>query len=239
MPSGPYGTIEPGDIIGLLTDPGVQNAIRAIVPAGWTLPSTSAVGDAPVAGGFGAWAQADHVHGREAFGGPGSATTVAHSDILPIGTPLPWLTATPPAGGFYLMMDGSAISRTTYSVLNAMAAAVAYASPWGAGDGVTTFNVPDWRGRSIIGAGLGVYAGATSHPLGQTGGEETHTLTVAEMPSHNHPVPATANAGGGPNFTEGAPFASTDSTNMGSTGGGGAHNTYHPFMATNWIIRAL
>lgn len=238
MPSGPYGTIEPGDLIALLGDPGVQSAIRAIVPAGWTLPSTSAPGDTPQAGGFGAWAQVDHVHGREAFGGPGTATTVAHSDILPIGTPLPWLTATPPAGGFFLMSDGSAISRATYSVLNAMAAAVAYASPWGPGDGATTFNVPDLRGRSIIGAGLGVYAGATTHLLGAVLGEETHTLTIAEMPSHAHTYPNTASAGGGPNIVEGAPNAGTGA-NINANGGGGAHNTYHPVIALNWIIRAL
>lgn len=219
MPSGPYGTIEPGDLLLLLADPGVQNAIRAIVPAGWTLPSTSAPGDAPRAGGFGAWAQVDHVHGREAL-----------SSIVPVGEVAIFGGAVP-AG--WLACDGSAVSRT-----GATAALFAYlGTTWGAGDGVTTFNLPDLRGASPVGAGQGTYVGATNHILGQTGGEETHTLTTAEMPSHNHPVPATANAGGGPNFTEGSPFAGTDSTNMGSTGGGGAHNTYHPFAVVTFAIK--
>jgi microcystin-dependent protein len=228
--TGPYGSITPGDLVGLLGDPGVQNAIRAIVPTFPTVPSTSNPGDSPSAGGFGAWSQVDHVHGREGFAGPGTATTVARSDIIPIGTALAWFTASPPNG--YLMCDGSAISRTTYAALFAL-----LGTTYGAGDGATTFNLPDPRGRTFIGAGLGL--GLTLRTLATNLGEEAHTLQISEMPSHNHPVPATANAGGGANFTEGAPFASTDSVNMGSTGGGGSHNNMQPSLVINWIIRAL
>lgn len=48
---------------------------------------------------------------------------------------------TPPAG--YLLANGQTVSRATFSSLNALAAAVKYASPWGAGDTVATFSVPN------------------------------------------------------------------------------------------------
>lgn len=52
------------------------------------------------------------------------------------------------------------------------------------GDGVNNFCLPDLRGRSPIGAGLG--AGLTNRPLGESGGTETIALTMQEMPSHDH-----------------------------------------------------
>lgn len=52
------------------------------------------------------------------------------------------------------------------------------------GDGRTTFGLPDLRGRTPIGRGHG--PGLTDRRMGQAGGLETNTLTIAEMPSHNH-----------------------------------------------------
>ena len=141
-----------------------------------------------------------------------------------------WLTGTPPSG--FIMLDGSAISRTTYAPLFAL-----WGTTYGAGDGSTTFGLPDFRGRSIIGVGTGL--GLTARTLGQTGGEELHTLQVSEMPSHQHTYPASTGAGGGGgNISETTPFGST-STNLAFTGGGGAHNNMQPWFAANWIVRAL
>lgn len=60
------------------------------------------------------------------------------------------------------------------------------------GDGRTTFALPDTRGRSLIGFGNG--PGLSSYLLGQKGGVETVTLSVAQMPSHNHTATTTVNA---------------------------------------------
>jgi microcystin-dependent protein len=61
------------------------------------------------------------------------------------------------------------------------------------GDGRTTFALPDLRGRSIVHIGHG--AGLSPIVQGQRGGSETVTLTVANLPSHNHSVTATTNDG--------------------------------------------
>ncbi|MEO1038159.1 MAG: tail fiber protein [Pseudomonadota bacterium] len=60
------------------------------------------------------------------------------------------------------------------------------------GDGRTTFGVPDFRGRSPMGIGSG--PGLTTRQQGQKPGVETVTLTVAQMPSHNHRVQGTTSA---------------------------------------------
>lgn len=81
-----------------------------------------------------------------------------------------------PAG--WLLCDGRAVSRSTYSRLFAT-----IGTSFGAGNGTDTFALPDLRGRTIIGPDP---ADATMNALGKTGGAKTHTLTTAEMPSHNH-----------------------------------------------------
>jgi microcystin-dependent protein len=88
----------------------------------------------------------------------------------------------PPAG--WLVCDGQAYSRSTYAAL--YTALGGTSSRWGQGDGFSTFNVPDLRGRVSVGAGLG--AGLTNRALGSIGGEENHTLSLYEMPVHNHSV---------------------------------------------------
>lgn len=66
------------------------------------------------------------------------------------------------------------------------------------GNGQTTFNLPDLRGRSMINAGQA--PGLSNYVLGQSGGSETTTLTVNQMPTHNHPV--STNPGGGLNAAD-------------------------------------
>jgi microcystin-dependent protein len=80
-----------------------------------------------------------------------------------------------------LLCDGAAVSRTTYASLFA-----AIGTAYGVGDGGTTFNLPDFRGRALVGAGAG--PGLTARALGDKLGEETHQLTTAELATHNHGV---------------------------------------------------
>ncbi len=93
---------------------------------------------------------------------------------------------TPPIG--WLICDGSAVSRSAYSQLFA-----AIGTNWGVGDGSTTFNLPDLRGRTPIGAGTGVAndgtTALTTRVLGTKNiGVESVTLTAAEsgVPAHAH-----------------------------------------------------
>jgi len=97
-----------------------------------------------------------------------------------VGSIIAWPSVTPPVG--YLVCDGSAQLRSIYG--NLYTALGGAASPWGQGDGATTFNLPDLRSRMIIGYGQG--AGLTNRLLAVKGGAETHVYTVAEMPSHGH-----------------------------------------------------
>lgn len=95
---------------------------------------------------------------------------------MPAGTVIPYAGSSAPTG--YLICDGSAISRSTYSSLYAI-----IGTTYGAGDGSTTFNLPNLKGKTIVG-----YNSAETEfdALGETGGAKTHTLTKEQMPSHTH-----------------------------------------------------
>lgn len=80
-----------------------------------------------------------------------------------------------------LLCDGGAYSRTTYAALFA-----AISTTFGIGDGTTTFNVPNYLGRGILGAGAG--SGLTVRTLGQTGGAETFTMSASQLPAHTHTI---------------------------------------------------
>jgi microcystin-dependent protein len=96
----------------------------------------------------------------------------------PCGSIMPFAGATVPAG--WLLCDGAAVSRTTYSSL--FAALGGISSPWGLGNGSTTFNVPDLRGRVATGKS----ASGTFSAIGAIGGAETMSLQEAHMAAHTH-----------------------------------------------------
>jgi microcystin-dependent protein len=109
------------------------------------------------------------------------------------------------------------------------------------------FRVPDLQGRSPMGAGTPAgIGGASAMVRGQMTGEQEHTLSVGEMPSHVHQVrnrnqvPAffhTGTAGANPSIGDIA--GTTNSTVQNTTtgaGSGAAHNTIHPVLVANFII---
>ena len=103
--------------------------------------------------------------------------------LIPTGTMLPFAGAVPPPGQ-WLPCEGQAVSRTTYARLFGQIATL-----YGAGDGSTTFNVPDMRGRFP----LGVAVSGTGSALGGTGGALDHThapgsLATASAGDHTHSV---------------------------------------------------
>ena len=154
----------------------------------------------------------------------------------PSGTLLDFAGGTVPAG--FLACDGSAVSRSTYAGLFA-----AIGTTWGSGDGTTTFNVPDLRGRATIGAGTGT--GLTARTLAGTTGTETVTLTSAQsgLPSHTHTVNSTfqntittAYATGNNGYLQ-TGYASQTSSAAGPTDATNAHNNMQPSAVVTKIIK--
>jgi len=171
-------------------------------------------------------ASTDYVGGDNACHGLVSALL---GYLVPTGAVIDYAGGSAPTG--FLLAQGQAVSRTTYSSLyTALGGA---SSPWGQGDGSTTFNVPDLRSRVPIGAGQGT--GLSNYALAATGGEETHKLVTAEMPSHVHGV--TGYVGG--NFAGSNPAINvvSGSANTTSTGGDGVHNNIQPYVVMNKIIK--
>ena len=121
------------------------------------------------------------------------------------------------------------------------------------GNGTTNFALPDLRGRIANGSGQG--AGLQNYPLGQPGGQETHTLTVGETPSHSHTISAVNNGTSGGTNIPGAGVllgsgygAGPAAVNIYSSAtptvamaplaaaGGQPHENRMPFLALNYCI---
>jgi microcystin-dependent protein len=132
------------------------------------------------------------------------------------------------APSYWLLCDGAAVSRATYAALFS-----AIGTTWGAGNGTTTFNVPDLRGRTPIGAGAG--AGLTNRALAATGGEEAHALTAGENGPHTHATNYGNSAGSSSTYSaSGDVYGQITSS---SSGSGSPHNNMQPFAALNFIIK--
>jgi microcystin-dependent protein len=141
-----------------------------------------------------------------------------------------------PAGWFFC--DGSTVSRTTYAGLFRVIGTI-----YGAGDGSTTFTLPDFRGRSPVGVGTGSATGATAMALGSTpttgaGGEQTHVQLLAELAAHAHNMTYAANstAGGTASLYAGNNTGS-NTTASASVGSSTAMNILQPMVVVNFIIR--
>jgi microcystin-dependent protein len=148
---------------------------------------------------------------------------------MPTGAIIAFGGSVAPVG--WLLCDGSAVSRTQFAALFAT-----IGTTYGSGDGVTTFNVPDMRGRSTVGAGQGT--GLTNRVRGATGGEETHQLLTGELANHNHSAVSLGSTSS--NFlTSGANATAltAGSSVTGNQGSGTGHNVMHPFLVNTHIIQ--
>lgn len=171
-------------------------------------------------------------------GGGGGANVVGEIKMFAgASAPLEWL-----------ICNGSAISRTTYSDLFSI-----IGTTYGSGDGSTTFNIPNFVNRVGIGA-AGLY------PLASTGGADSTTLTAANMPAHTHSFSATTSGtntvgsgtttiqpgvaggeGGGPSPVDVSNNTSVSHTHSvsgttGSAGSGTSFTNLPPYLAVNYII---
>lgn len=165
---------------------------------------------------------------------------------LAAGSIAPFAGAVIPAG--WLECAGQAVSRADYAGLF-----LAIGTQYGVGDGGTTFNVPDLRGRAIFGkdnmngsaanrltSGGGGVNGAA---LGAVGGGQSVTLTSGEIPAHGHTERFSGSSSGGPgslaiNATAHSVATNTVSVNTtGNTGTGGAHTNVPPALVANYIIK--
>lgn len=97
-----------------------------------------------------------------------------------------------------------------------------------------TIALPKMLGRAMAAAGTG--AGLTARNLGDTAGEETHTLTVSEIPSHSHTYSQLSSAVSGSFFWGSGPL-DTGAENTSSVGGGAAHNNLQPTSFLNFMIK--
>ena len=116
------------------------------------------------------------------------------------------------------------------------------------GDGRTTFALPDLRDRVPVGAGQG--PGLSMYVQGQTGGEASHALTLAEMPLHTHTLFADSGEGTSAHpealtfaripervpVYAGSPTATAAPNAIGTTGGGATHNNLQPYLGLKYVI---
>lgn len=174
-----------------------------------------------------------------------TASALSSNDNLPVGASVDGYWTSAPPG--YLLEDGSAVSRTTYADLFAV-----IGTTFGAGNGSTTFNLPDSRGRVAVNKSTDTEFDV----LGEKQGAKTHVLTIAQLPSHDHgfldgthtftwgvgfpsntvyAANAIATAGGPPsnNLTTRQNFH--NKTNV--TGSGQAHNNIQPSIVVLRVIK--
>lgn len=115
------------------------------------------------------------------------------------------------------------------------------------GDGQSTFNLPDLRGRTPI--HMGTLAGGSTYVIGQPGGVESVTVNINQYPRHNHAFLASDNAANNVNpgsntvgrniniYGVDTPASAMNANMIGSSGGGNQpHQNMQPFQVLNWII---
>jgi microcystin-dependent protein len=148
----------------------------------------------------------------------------------------------------YVFCNGQSLSINEYQMLYAL-----IGTTYG-GDGVSTFNVPDLRGRVPVGMGIATGGGAINWAVGTSRGTETVTLTTAQMPAHSHTLQAVnqpanstapinnllaADVGGSDDFSYATSTTAIKPlllSAVSTMGGDVPHDNLAPYMALNYII---
>ena len=152
-------------------------------------------------------------------------------DTMPIGSVVQWFEETAPDN--WLVLNGQAVSRIDYPELF-----VIYGTKYGEGDGSTTFNLPNLKGRVITGLDSN---DNDFNELGKVSGEKMHILSVGEMPSHNHTIICNNVQGGtlaAATLTYGRPYTSVDYNTIKNAGESLPHNNMQPYIVANFIVKA-
>jgi len=164
--------------------------------------------------------------------GPSSAPVWGATPGIQVGAIMMWPTSTAPTG--YLLCQGGTQNIADYPALAALTG-----TNFG-GDGVTTFGIPDLRGRAPVGIGTGDATDATLWVLSQKKGSEGHILVLDEIPSHAHGFKAASNNTSGASGAQAGDSSAirqeTDLTTA-YVGGGKAHTSLQPSIALAFIIK--
>lgn len=173
----------------------------------------------------------------------GSAWVSATPTYVPTGGMLMWGTSSAPTG--YLLCDGSAVSRSTYSALFSV-----LSTAYGSGDGSTTFNVPDLRNRFPVGAGTTYSANSSGGSADAVVVSHTHTATSSVTdPGHSHTIAMgySLNPGsysqpspndlGSTNSTSTSTTGISVSTTVASSGVSGTNANLPPYLGVYFIIK--
>ncbi len=223
-----------------------------VAPSGWSFANGQAVSRTTFAALFAALSTASTV--TVSIASPGVVTWNAHGrsngDILRFATTGALPTGLVANTNYFIVNQttntfqlaatrGGAAINTSGAQSGVQTARFA---PHGHGDGSTTFNLPDMRGRVAAGCdNMGGTAanrlttagsGISGVNLGDAGGTETHTLTTAQLASHQHTVPYAP--GGSPGGGSGC---GGGTGNTGSAGSGNAHQNTQPTVVLNYIIK--
>jgi len=172
-----------------------------------------------------------------------SVSVPGASSFLPPGLIMPWSSNNPVAPTGFLWCNGQAVSRTAYPGLFA-----AIGTIYGAGDGSTTFNLPDIMGRTVVGVDAMGGANAANRitqwsmapaTIGGTFGEDKHHLTIPELPAHNFYIMIndTTSSGGPIRYPETVAVTSLKPYYSNTIGNDVPHNLVQPSIALGYIIK--
>ena len=145
-----------------------------------------------------------------------ATTAFVSASVGPTGHILLWPTTTAPTG--FLLCAGTAVSRSTYSALFAV-----IGTTYGVGNGSTTFNLPNFKDRSPIGAGTLYTAGQTVGSKDAITVAHTHTGTTAAIGDHVHTSKLLQYTGSGDQNIAGDAYRGVLSDSATSAAGGHTH----------------